>query len=145
MSAIAKSLELIQPFEQCRLTAYPDPATGDEPWSIGWGATGEGIEEGTVWTQDQADNRLLVDVARVWRAVQQLVRVPLSDTQAGTLISFAYNVGLGNLAKSTLLRMVNAGSVAAAGAQFMRWNRADGQVMRGLTWRRAAERAMFDD
>lgn len=144
MSAKAKALELIRAFEGCRLTAYPDPATGADPWTCGWGSTGPDIHRGTHWTQDQADNRLLVDVARLERAILALVHVPLTDGQLGALICFAYNCGLANLAKSTLLKLLNAGDYAAASEQFARWNKAAGQVMRGLTRRRAAEKAVFD-
>lgn len=144
MSAKAKAIPLIQRFESCRLTAYPDPATKADPWTCGWGSTGSDIHKGTVWTQDQADNRLLLDVARFERGVKQLVTVPLTDNQLGALISFAYNVGIGALARSTLLKLLNAGAYEAASDQFARWNRAAGKVMAGLTRRRAAEKALFD-
>lgn len=144
MSAIAKALELIKPFEACKLAAYPDPATGGDPWTCGWGSTGKDIHPGTVWTQDQADNRLLVEVARLERRIRELVVMPLSEGQMGALISFSYNVGLSNLAKSTLLHHLNAGDYDAASDQFPRWNKAAGKVLKGLTRRRAAEKAMFD-
>lgn len=144
MSATAKALEIIKPFEQCRLKAYPDPATNGDPWTVGWGSTGPDIHPGTVWTQDQCDNRLIVEVARLERAIRKLVRIALTDAQLGALISLAYNIGLANLAGSTLLRVLNAGQVAAASAQFLRWNRANGKVLKGLVRRRAAEQAMFD-
>lgn len=144
MSALSLAIPLIQRFEGCRLKAYPDPATGGDPWTIGWGATGEGIRPGVVWTQDQADNRLLVDVARFERGVRKLVTRPLADHQLAALISFSYNCGLGNLASSTLLRLVNGGQHDLAAQQFARWNKAGGRVLRGLTRRRAAERACFE-
>ena len=71
--ALSLALPLIKRFEGCVLTAYPDPGTGDDPWTIGYGATGEGIEEGVVWTQAQADNRLLTDAARFERGVLNLL------------------------------------------------------------------------
>jgi lysozyme len=145
VSAIGLAVErLIKPFEGCKLHAYPDPATGGDPWTCGWGSTGPDIRAGVTWTQDQADNRLLVDVARVARGVGKLVTRPLSDPQTASLISFAFNVGLRALGGSTLLRMVNAGDPAAS-AQFLRWNRANNRVMPGLTRRRAAEKALYDD
>lgn len=141
MSAIANALELIKLFEGCRLRAYKCPAG---IWTCGWGSTGDDIGPGTVWTQDQADNRLLVDVARFARGVAKLVRVKLTDRQLAALISFAYNCGLRALGGSTLLRLVNAGDFAGASAQFPRWSRGAGKVLPGLVRRRAAERAMFD-
>ena len=141
MSAISKALELIKAFEGCKLKAYLCPAGVP---TIGWGATGPDVRLGMVWTQDQADNRLLTDAARFARGVAQLVKVPVNDNQGGALISFAYNVGLGNLAMSTLLRLLNGGNYAGASAQFMRWDKAGGKRLTGLTRRRAAERALFD-
>jgi lysozyme len=73
-----------------------------------------------------------------------LLRAPVTDSQLGALISFAYNVGLAALAGSTLLRLLNAGDAAGASRQFQRWSRANGKVLSGLVRRRAAEQAMFD-
>jgi lysozyme len=145
MSALSLAIErLIKPFEGCKLKAYPDPATGGDPWTIGWGATGPDVKRGTVWTQDQADNRLIVDASRFERGVLKLLTRPLAQHQMAALISFAYNCGLANLAASTLLRMVNAGQHDLAAQQFPRWNKANGKVLAGLTRRRAAERAVFE-
>jgi len=141
VSAIANALELIKLFEGCKLKAYLCPAG---VWTCGWGSTGDDIGPGTVWTQDQADNRLLVDVARFARGVAKLVKVPLTDTQAGAIISFAYNVGLRALGGSTLLRLLNSRDYAGASEQFMRWDRAAGKRLPGLTRRRAAEKALYD-
>jgi lysozyme len=144
VSATSKALALIKQFEGCRLKAYPDPGTGGDPYTVGWGATGPDIHPGTVWTQDQADNRLLLDVTRFARGVAKLVTVTLTEGQMAALISFAYNCGLRALGGSTLLRLVNAGDFAGASAQFGRWDRAAGKRLPGLTRRRAAERACFD-
>lgn len=143
MSATSKALALIKQFEGCRLKAYPDPGTGGDPWTIGWGATGADIHPGTAWTQDQADNRLLLDVTRFERGVRKLLTRTLADHQLAALISFSFNCGLRALGGSTLLRKVNAGD-ASASAEFLRWNRANGRVMPGLTRRRAAEKALYD-
>lgn len=58
-------------------------------------------------------------------------------------MSFVYNLGAGNLASSTLLKLLNAGDYAGAADQFLRWNKAGGNVLSGLTARRSAERQMF--
>ena len=141
MTAVTRALELIKPFEGCKLRAYLCPAG---VWTIGYGATGQGIGPGVVWTQDQAENRLLADVARFYRGVSKLVTVPVNEFQAGALTSFAFNVGLQALAGSTLLRLLNAGQYPQASEQFMRWDKAGGKRLNGLTRRRAAEKAMFD-
>lgn len=139
-----KGKALVKRFEGCRLTAYPDPATGGDPWTIGWGATGPDIKRGTVWTQVQADawldNRLAHDAEQLTRMIGP---APTTQDQFDAMMCFAYNVGLGNLSASTLLKRHIAGRYADAQAEFARWNKASGKVMLGLTRRRAAEAALY--
>jgi lysozyme len=71
------------------------------------------------------------------------VRVPVSPNQMAAMVSLAYNIGLANFGASTLLRKVNAGDFSGAADQFIRWNRARGKVMAGLTRRRIAEASLF--
>jgi lysozyme len=142
-SEIAVALTLIKPFEGLELKAYPDPGTGGDPWTIGYGATGPEIKPGLVWTKEQADARLASDVAKFAAGVRKLVKVPVNANQAGALISFAFNVGLGALGSSTLLKKLNAGDYSGAAEQFARWNKAGGKVMAGLTRRRSAEALTF--
>lgn len=131
-------------FEQCKLKAYPDPGSKNgEPWTIGWGHTGPEVKPGLVWTQEQADAAFLVDVTRFERDVLSLVKVPVNQGQFDALVLFAYNVGRKSLETSTLLRKLNAGDYDGAALEFRRWNKNDGQVMRGLTRRRAAEECLF--
>jgi lysozyme len=141
-------LALIKQFEGVKLDAYPDPATGAAPWTIGYGHTGPEVRPGLRWTQAQADQALLADVARFERDVTQLVTVVISQNQFDALVSFAYNVGsdidADNIAEglgdSTLLHKLNAGDVEGAAAEFPKWNK---QKLPGLTRRRAAERDLF--
>lgn len=137
------AVELIQQFEGLELTAYPDPGTGGDPWTIGWGATGPGIGPGVEWTQATADARLSQDVARFADGVKRAVTWSATANQMGAMISLAYNIGLAAFKKSTLLRRFNAGDVDGAQQQFSVWNRAGGRVMRGLSRRRAAEAKVF--
>lgn len=136
-------VRLVQEFEGCKLEAYPDPGTGGKPWTIGWGSTGPDIGPGTVWTQEEADARFLDDLTEFGDGVDRLVRVPLTDNQFAALAAFAYNVGLGALAGSTLLRKLNAGDYQGAADQLPRWNKGGGRVLPGLVRRRAAERDLF--
>jgi lysozyme len=142
MKTSNKGIALIQSFEGCRLQAYPDPGTGGDPWTIGWGATGPNIKKGTVWTQEQADKRLIDHLAIFEAHVNTLIKTT-TQGQFDALVSFAYNCGPANLAKSTLLRMHNAGDYEGAAKQFARWNKAAGKVLRGLTRRRAAEAELY--
>lgn len=136
-------VRLVQEFEGCKLEAYPDPGTGGEPFTVGWGSTGPDIGPGTVWTQEEADARFLDDLSKFADGVDRLVRVPLTDNQFAALVSFAYNVGLGALAGSTLLRKLNAGDYQGAADQLPRWKKGGGRVLPGLVRRRAAERELF--
>lgn len=143
-SALQLATKIIAKWEGCRLSAYPDPATGGDPWTIGYGATGPGIEKGVTWTQEQADARLAKDVREFQAKVYRLLKRDPTDHQLAAMTSLAYNVGLGNFGGSTLLRKFNAGDVVGASEQFTRWNRANGRVMTGLSRRRAAESRLFE-
>jgi lysozyme len=150
--AITLSVEaLIKPFEGYarRLPsgdciAYPDPATGGDPWTIGYGSTGRGIGPGTMWTKDQAEQRLQEHVEYFSQGLVRLSPTLLRATPrrfAGVL-SWAYNCGLGNYRISTFKKRVDAGDWQGAAEQCMLWNKAAGRVMPGLTRRRQAE-SMF--
>ena len=141
MMQISKAgLDLIKQFEGLYLQAYRCPAGVP---TIGYGHTA-GVAMGQTITQQQADDYLRRDVRQFERAVSRLVRVPLTQGQFDALVSFAFNLGEGALAQSTLLRLLNAGDYAGAAAQFDRWNKAGGRVLPGLVRRRAAERALFE-
>lgn len=153
MKTSAAALQVMHYFEQCRLTAYPDPGSKDGcPWTIGWGDTGPGVVPGLVITQGEADSRLTKRLTQEFEpGVTALVKVPLTQGQFDALVCFAYNVGLDvdadtkaeGLGDSTLLRLLNSGDFKAAEAQFAAWNKNDGKVMLGLRRRRAAEQALF--
>jgi GH24 family phage-related lysozyme (muramidase) len=135
-------LKLIKQFEGCKLQAYPDPATGGEPWTIGWGATGPGIKKGVVWTKAQADQRLYEDVARFGLQVNRgLNGAPTTQKQFDALVSFHYNTG--SLLSSTLFRLHKARDYDGAANQFGFWIHADHKVLPGLVKRRAAEEALY--
>ena len=135
-------IALIKQFEGCRLAAYPDPGTGGDPWTIGWGATGKGIGPGVVWSQAQCDARLEADLVRYAAAVTRAIgKAPTSQHQFDALVSFHYNTGA--IAKATLTRLHIAGDHAGAAQQFARWVHAGGVVMRGLVRRREAEAALY--
>ncbi len=142
MRTSQKGFDLIKTFEGLRLQAYPDPATGADPWTIGYGAT-RGVTKGMAITVDQAERMLRNDVARFEPELERLLKVTVSQNQWDALMSFVYNLGAANLASSTLLKLLNKGDIAGAAAQFPRWNKAAGREMAGLTKRRAAEQSLF--
>jgi lysozyme len=137
-------LRFIKAHEGLRLEAYPDPGTGDKPWTIGYGHTGPDVVPGLRITAERAEELLRADVARFEAAVTRLVKVPLSQPQFDALVSFAFNVGEGALARSGLLRVLNAGDYSGAAEQFGKWVNAGGKPMPGLIRRRRAERTMFE-
>lgn len=143
---------LVKPFEGyhkrlpdggCK--AYPDPGTGAQPWTIGWGSTGPGIGPDTVWTEQQAQEALDREVMQ--KALGVLKYSPqlgdALDRRFAAIISFAYNCGLGNYRISTLKRRINAGDWEEAAKEIVKWNKAAGRVLPGLTRRRVAEAAML--
>lgn len=151
MTPSAACVSLVQEFEGCAkkhsdgsIRAYPDPGSGGDPWTIGWGSTGPDIKPGTIWTQQQCDDRLSADLTSFAAKVSAVIgSAATTQHQFDALTSFAYNVGVGNLQASTLLKLHKAGDHAGAEAQFARWNKAAGKVMAGLTRRRAAEAALY--
>lgn len=143
MNVSQEGIDLIKNFEKCKLEAYPDPGTGGVPWTIGYGHTA-GVVEGMTCTQEQADQMLADDVAKVAGQVNSLLKIKVNQNQFDALVSFAYNAGAGALASSTLLRLVNAGDFGGAADQFPRWvHGGGGGTLPGLVRRRAAERSLF--
>jgi GH24 family phage-related lysozyme (muramidase) len=144
-------IRLIQEFEGCAkkqpdgsFLAYPDPGTGGDPWTIGWGSTGPDIRKGVVWTQQQCDDRFAEHLDEFATKVSNLLGdSPTTQCQFDAMVSFAYNVGVGNLSASTLLKKHKAGDYKGAAAEFARWNKAAGKVLPGLTRRRTAEAALY--
>lgn len=132
-------LELIKKFEGLKLTAYKCPA---DVWTIGYGTTSE-VKEGDKISELQAEAFLLRDVSNLERQIRRLLEVKVTDNQLAALIAFAYNVGIGNLTKSTLLRLVNQGRFEQAAAQFDKWVNAGGKPLKGLIKRREAEKQLF--
>jgi lysozyme len=139
-----RGIDLIKSFEGCRLKAYPDPATGSDPWTIGWGHTGPEVHPGLTWTQKQADDCLTNDLEHFSQGVKALINIDLTDNEFSAIVSLAYNIGIGNLKHSTLLKLVNAGAMSQAAKEFYKWDMANGKVMAGLVRRRISERALFN-
>lgn len=121
-----------------------------DPWTIGYGFT-EGVKPGDYTTPLFAEARLLRELRPFEEAVNRLVTVELSQNQFDALVCFAYNVGTDEdqdlipegLGDSTLLKKLNAGDYAGAAEEFLVWNKAKGQVVKGLVNRRRQERALF--
>lgn len=133
-------LKLIKEFEGCRLQAYRDIVG---ILTIGFGHTGVDVVEGKKISQEEADKLLSNDLIKFENGVCKLLKHGVNDNQFSALVCFAYNVGLGNLASSTLLKKLNAGDLNAATSEFLRWCKAGGVQVPGLLRRRKAEQALF--
>jgi lysozyme len=125
--------------EGCRLTAYRDVVGVP---TIGWGET-RGVKMGDTWTQEQADRRFCDALIEFADGVRNLLTREPSANELGAMVSLAYNIGLGGFERSTVRRMHNAGDFQAAARAFALWNKAGGQVLPGLTARRAREAALY--
>lgn len=143
----AAGLAIIKAFEGLATTAYPDPGTGGEPWTIGYGHTSAAgdpkVYPGLKITAAQAEEILKRDLLVFERAVTQSVTRTPTSNQFAALVSFTFNVGPNNLRTSTLLKKHNAGDTAGAAEEFLKWVYAGGRVMAGLERRRKAERALY--
>ena len=139
MNISQAGIDLIKSFEGCRLEAYLDSVNVP---TIGYGST-EGVKMGDRLTQAEVDALLTADLVRFEKCVTDQVDVDLRQNEFDALVSFAFNLGCNALKNSTLLKLLNAGDKAAAGQQFLRWDKAGGQVLAGLTRRRKAESSMF--
>jgi len=139
---------LVKPFEGYHrklpdggCLSYPDPGTGGHPWTIGWGSTGPRVDDKTTWTLEQAETALRDHLAYFTTGLLKLSPslVSASDRRVAALISFVYNCGLGNYRISTLKKRVDAGDWESAATEILKWNKAAGRILPGLTKRRKAE------
>jgi lysozyme len=118
------------------------PIPGDVP-TIGFGTTA-GVRMGDRTTPPVALGRALRDVQKFEGAIKQCVTAPLHQWEYDAYTQLSYNIGAKAFCGSTLVRKLNAGDYAGACAEISRWDRAGGRVVRGLTVRRAAERALCE-
>ena len=137
----AAGLQLIKDFEGCSLTAYPDPGTGGEPWTIGYGHTG-GVTPGMTITQERAEQLLEEDLEVFEKQVNDLVAINLTPNQFAALVSFQYNTGA--LATSPGLTLINERDFKEAwDDHFCLYINQGTPAEPGLIRRRAAEKALF--
>lgn len=139
MKASPACYDLIRESEGLRLEAYLDPVGIP---TIGYGSTAD-VKMGMTITKADAERRLEESVHDCERALRALVHVPLTQGQGDALIDFIYNLGSGRLARSTLLKKLNAGDLTGAADEFGKWVYAGNQKLPGLVTRREKERQLF--
>lgn len=140
-----KGIPIIRKFEGLKLKAYLCPAN---VWTIGYGNTfyenGSKVQEGDKITIERSDKLLFFVVQKFEAEVKKLVKSEINENQLGALTSFGFNVGAGNLAKSTLLKKVNANpNDLTIRDEFNRWTKSWGKVLNGLVARRKAEADLY--
>ena len=139
-----KGIKLLKSFEGWRAKAYRDSVG---VLTIGYGHTSMAgpptVKPDMTITKEEGEAILKRDLRVYEKAVNDAVRVELSQEQFDALVSFCYNVGGGNFRKSSVLRCVNRRDFDSVPAKLMLWNKAGGKVLRGLTRRRAAEGELF--
>ncbi len=141
-----KGIDLIKQFEGISLKPYKCPAG---IWTIGYGNTyypdGNKVKQSDPSiTLDKAEELLKFIIAPFEKAVDSFCRDDINQNQFDALVSLAYNIGVGNLQKSTLIKKVNTNPTdPTIKAEFAKWNKAAGKVLLGLTRRREAESKLY--
>lgn len=142
MPALEILVKLIRDSEGCELTAYQCPAG---VWTIGWGYTGNDIKKGLVWTQEKADECLLVIAMKTidYTLKASPILKTASPSKQAAIADFIYNLGIGNYKSSTLKKKVDEGRWSEAFTEIQRWNKCGGKVLKGLTVRRNKEATLL--
>lgn len=139
MKTSPKGIALITEFEGFRSKAYQDVVG---VWTIGYGFT-KGVQPGDTITKEQAKRRLARELAEYEASVLEACTNEPNQNEFDALVCFAFNVGVGGLKKSSVIKAHNRGDHQAAARAFALWNKAGGKAWPGLTRRRAAEAALY--
>ena len=137
----AALLAFISGWEGDEKVAYADKLAGGLP-TVCNGHTGPDVRIGDAWTKAQCDAVLRKNVVTHGAGILDCIKVPINQNEYEAYASLAFNVGVGAVCKSTAIRLLNEGRNQEACDQILRWNRASGVVVRGLTNRRKAEREL---
>jgi lysozyme len=146
MKVSAKGIDLVKRFEGCKLKAYADPVG---IWTIGYGTirypNGQKVKQGDIITQVQAEEYLMHELNTKGQQIQHhFYNTFLTQNKIDAILSFTYNLGVGALGKSTLLKKIKANpNDQSIELEFMKWVRAGGKVLNGLVKRRQAESDLY--
>ena len=139
MKVSQECIDLVKFFEGFEPIAYLCPAN---VWTIGYGRT-KNVKEGDELTELQAERDLLEELDEFAEQVLNTVKISLDQNELDALTSWTYNLGVGNLQSSTLLKKLNSGDKNSVPSEMVRWNKAAGKVLAGLTRRREAEAKLW--
>ena len=140
MKISEEGIELLKKFEGCKLEAYQDSVG---VWTIGYGHT-KGVYKGMTISQDDAEEMLEEEMEEYEGYIEEYVEVPLSQNEFDALVCWVYNLGPTNLRNSTLLMVLNQSKFDEVPEQIKRWNKAGGEVLKGLVRRGEAEALLFE-
>jgi lysozyme len=140
VKASTKAFGLIKEREGLRLVAYPD----SKGYAVGYGQTGPDIVKGTTITVDQAEAYLRGHVTSLEERISALIKHEITQNQFDAIVSFVYNVGLGNFKSSTMLKLINEGKANEAGSELLKWTRVKGTFSPGLLVRRKKELELYN-
>lgn len=132
-------MDFIKPFEGLSLKAYKDIVG---IWTIAWGYT-RGVKKGDTVLPLEADELLSEEATIANSSLHRLCIVPLNENQEIALTDFIYNLGSGAFQRSTLRMKLNRGEFGSAAKEILKWNKAGGVAVRGLTRRRIAEFELY--
>jgi lysozyme len=140
-----KGTVLLHHFEGLKLKAYKCPA---DVWTIGYGNTfyegGSKVKQGDTVTKERAIELFNSVTTSFAIQITGSIKASLNENQFSSLVSFAYNVGVTNFKKSTLLKKINIDkNDPTIFAEFLRWDKAAGKVLAGLKLRRQAEAKLY--
>ena len=140
MNISEEGLALLKKFEGCELKAYQDSVG---VWTIGYGHTKE-VKEGDQINKDEAEHLLAEEMPEYEGYINDMVEVPLNQCQFDALVCCVYNLGPTNLRSSTLLTVLNQERYNDVPREIKRWNKAGGEILKGLVRRREAEALLFE-
>jgi lysozyme len=122
--------------EQARIPSTPEGMAQRKAWPLK-------PEDNRTWSKEEVDRILAKDVERFERGVLRFLPIKLSQNEFDAILSFAFNLGLGTLQRSTLRQALLRGDKKAAMQSLRKYNKAGGKVLRGLDTRRKDEEALF--
>ena len=134
-----RGVDIIKEFEGLRLTSYLCPA---KVWTIGYGHTGPDVYAGLAISKQTAKDLLRGDLLMFEHGVDSLIETA-TENEFSAMVSLAFNIGLGNFKKSSVLKNHNLGKRAQAANSFLLWIKGGGQQLPGLIRRRNAERSLY--
>lgn len=140
MNISKEGIALLKQLEGCELKAYKCPRG---VWTIGYGHTGPDITAGKIITQKQADETLEHDLKKFCKGICSLIKVEVTQNQFDAIVCLTFNIGIGALGGSTLLRLLNEEKYFEAAQQFDRWVYVGKEKSDGLIRRRKIEKDLF--